>query len=923
MKVIETMLKEKSSKINSKLSAPAIGNDLYYKPRRTMIALEPRLMFDGAAAETAADTVTDTKPPVQDAAAIDQEAAKLAEAAADVAPPAVQADPAAQRTEILFIENNVTDYQTLIDGAKPDTEVHVLDASRDGLAQMAQILEGRSGIDAIHIISHGSEASVGLGSLTLTAQNLSAHAADLETIGQALNPNADILLYGCDVGKGSDGAAFISALAQTTHTDIAASNDLTGGSSLGGDWTLEVVQGNIEAQPVVTAEQMMLYDSVLAAYTGTISFGTGAAFLNAGGYSPDSSSNDVTYTVSGYTLKIDGANRSVFGGDWGGAFLTDNAVYINPANASGETSATLSFTNGETFSPGSITIFNDDSSANNNNITLTITGSNGNSIVTGSLGTWAVAASRLQTGIDLSSIGTVTSLTITKTGGGTFRAINIDDFAVSNVQAASLNAPTLSATGATPTYTEDGSAVDLFSGITAATNDSGQTFSGMTLTVTNVSDTTEYLVVNGIDVALSTSTSGLSLSTVGAESAGSVTVTGAGSTKTVTITGAALSNANMGTLIDGITYRDSSQAPSTASSRVVTITGITDSGGSSNTASPNIAATVTVAAVNDAPTGLGNLTLTAVNEDTVSPAGSAISGLTGLSFADADAGSSSLGGVAVVGNSANSSTEGVWQYSTNAGGNWFNIGTVADNNTALTLSAATLVRFVPVADYNGTPTALTVRALDNTNASGYSTTAGSETRVMLNSSVNGGTTAISASTNTIGTSITAVNDAPVLTAGGSLSYTENGSAAAIDNTITLSDVDDTQIAGATVTLSSGFTSGDTLGFTDQNGITGSYNSGTGVLTLSGTATKANYQTALRSVTYSSSSDTPTSSSSSRTVTWAVTDAAATGGNGAQTSTGVTSTVNLTAVNDAPVLTAGGSLSYTENGSAAAIDNTIT
>ena len=56
--------------------------------------------------------------------------------------------------------------------------------------------------------------------------------------------------------------------------------------------------------------------------------------------------------------------------------------------------------------------------------------------------------------------------------------------------------------------------------------------------------------------------------------------------------------------------------------------------------------------------------------------------------------------------------------------------------------------------------------------------------------------------------------------------------------------------GATVSIG-GFAAGNTdvLGFTNQNGITGAYNNTTGVLTLSGTSSLANYQTALRSVTY--------------------------------------------------------------------------
>lgn len=52
-----------------------------------------------------------------------------------------------ERQEIIFIENNVTDFQTLVDAVKPGMEVHVLDSSKDGLEQMSQILKGRSGAD--------------------------------------------------------------------------------------------------------------------------------------------------------------------------------------------------------------------------------------------------------------------------------------------------------------------------------------------------------------------------------------------------------------------------------------------------------------------------------------------------------------------------------------------------------------------------------------------------------------------------------------------------------------------------------------------------------------------------------------------------------------------------------------------------------
>ncbi len=63
------------------------------------------------------------------------------------------------------------------------------------------------------------------------------------------------------------------------------------------------------------------------------------------------------------------------------------------------------------------------------------------------------------------------------------------------------------------------------------------------------------------------------------------------------------------------------------------------------------------------------------------------------------------------------------------------------------------------------------------------------------------------------------------------------------------------LSGAAVSIGTGFLAGDTLNFTNQNGITGSYNAATGVLMLSGTASLANYQAALDSITFSVSPGT--------------------------------------------------------------------
>ncbi len=131
-----------------------------------------------------------------------------------------------------------------------------------------------------------------------------------------------------------------------------------------------------------------------------------------------------------------------------------------------------------------------------------------------------------------------------------------------------------------------------------------------------------------------------------------------------------------------------------------------------------------------------------------------------------------------------------------------------------------------------------------------------------------------------------------LTTGG-ISYNENDPATILDNTIVLSDVDHTQLVSATVTISGNYANNqDILTFTNTPNITGSFNATTGVLTLTGSDTVANYQAALRSVSYKNTSDNP--SILMRTVSWVVND-------GSNNANAAISTIKVTAVNDAPRL----------------------
>jgi hypothetical protein len=154
--------------------------------------------------------------------------------------------------EIVFVDAATPDAERLIAGIRAQAsgalEIVRLEASRDGLEQIGAALAGRSDVAALHIVSHGADGLLRLGSGEVTLQTLEQRAAQLEAWRAALGADADILLYGCEVAADARGEAFVEALARLTGADVAASTDKTGHAALGGDWTLEYGAGTIEAR---------------------------------------------------------------------------------------------------------------------------------------------------------------------------------------------------------------------------------------------------------------------------------------------------------------------------------------------------------------------------------------------------------------------------------------------------------------------------------------------------------------------------------------------------------------------------------------------------------------------------------------------------------------------------------------------------
>jgi predicted outer membrane repeat protein len=174
---------------------------------------------------------------------------------------------------IVFIDTAVLDYQSLITGITLGSQFVILDHNRDGLTQISEFLAEckPDSVESVHIVSHGSEGSLQLGSTYLSLTNLNSYANQLRNWASVLTDKADILLYGCDVASG-EGTKFVQSLSQITGADVAASTDKTGSGALSGDWDLEVKTGKIEASLAFKPEVIKAYQSILPAVPGAASF---------------------------------------------------------------------------------------------------------------------------------------------------------------------------------------------------------------------------------------------------------------------------------------------------------------------------------------------------------------------------------------------------------------------------------------------------------------------------------------------------------------------------------------------------------------------------------------------------------------------------------------------------------------------------
>lgn len=232
------------------------------RPHTHALALEQRILFDGAAAaavdqqhhDSQATEAKDSTPP-----------ATAVEARAQAAAPA----PAPRN--LVVIDARLENRDQLAANLPVGSTALVVDAGQDAIAAISNALAQLGQVDSIQVFSHGATGQFTLGNQTFTAQTVDQLGERLSAWRSELSSSADIQLYGCDVGAGSAGQALVNELARWTGADVGASSNATGASSAGGDWNLEVRNGDLDKAIALSADTLSSFQGLLPDASPTVS----------------------------------------------------------------------------------------------------------------------------------------------------------------------------------------------------------------------------------------------------------------------------------------------------------------------------------------------------------------------------------------------------------------------------------------------------------------------------------------------------------------------------------------------------------------------------------------------------------------------------------------------------------------------------
>ncbi|WP_417790782.1 DUF4347 domain-containing protein, partial [Terasakiella pusilla] len=167
-------------------------------------------------------------------------------------------------TQLLFIDPTVPQRDVLIKDLPNHIKAVYLDAHTDATEQITTVLQQHQNLEALHIVTHGAPGQLVFSNSLLNTQTLEPYHTQLASWSQAMSAEADILLYGCETGKGTEGRQFLQELNHLISCNVAASATPVGYTHNGEQWSLEQTSGCISTSVFISPQAQQYWFHTLA-----------------------------------------------------------------------------------------------------------------------------------------------------------------------------------------------------------------------------------------------------------------------------------------------------------------------------------------------------------------------------------------------------------------------------------------------------------------------------------------------------------------------------------------------------------------------------------------------------------------------------------------------------------------------------------
>ncbi|PSB22563.1 hypothetical protein C7B76_03655, partial [filamentous cyanobacterium CCP2] len=171
--------------------------------------------------------------------------------------------PSQAINQLVFIDSAIENIEHLLNGISPSTLLNaaivIINAQRDGVEQISEVIDAYGDIKSIHIVSHGEVGFIQLGATQLCHATLDRYTNQLQHWSSQF-VKTEIFLYGCRIAATAVGRAFVDRFAALTRANVAASTTPVGTAKLGGNWQLDFTTAPVRSALAFTSDAMSSYE---------------------------------------------------------------------------------------------------------------------------------------------------------------------------------------------------------------------------------------------------------------------------------------------------------------------------------------------------------------------------------------------------------------------------------------------------------------------------------------------------------------------------------------------------------------------------------------------------------------------------------------------------------------------------------------